>query len=175
MTTESRPLYEEVLGALKDFLEAQDALDNHELIGVNAEDYFIVLRRRNAARKDLDSAIAKLEAALPLQPLIDEVAEDLINESGGHWKEDVFCIGGPELMDLLRSAASASPVSLPLQEGEARDAASINDAWNKVREEARAIAGIARGLGELLAAVEAYGTACAIDARLSKEKETFHA
>jgi hypothetical protein len=39
------------------------------------------------------------------QPLTDEQAEALIENSGGHWKEDVFCIGGPELMALLRAAS----------------------------------------------------------------------
>lgn len=40
----------------------------------------------------------------------------------------------------------------------------INEAWNEVRKEARAIVGMGCGLGTLLAAVEAYGTACAAEA-----------
>lgn len=44
--------------ALKDFLEAQDALDNLEYNGINAENYFVLLRRRNNARDDLDKALA---------------------------------------------------------------------------------------------------------------------
>lgn len=38
----------------------------------------------------------------------DEHLESLIENSDGHWKEDVFCIGGPELMELLRAASSPS-------------------------------------------------------------------
>jgi hypothetical protein len=49
------------------FLEAQDALDNRELQGPNAEDYFTVLRRRNAARRDLEAAITELQQYLPAQ------------------------------------------------------------------------------------------------------------
>lgn len=45
-------------GALEDYLEAQDALDNQELAGPNAEPYSVLMRRRNAARKDLDAALA---------------------------------------------------------------------------------------------------------------------
>jgi hypothetical protein len=120
MTTESRPLHEEVLGALKDFLEAQDALDNHELIGVNAEDYFIVLRRRNAARKDLDSAIAKLEAALPLQPVAwmweftDPHTGERRQEARKNKPREYELLPGELVTPLY-----ASPASLPQQEGEA--------------------------------------------------------
>jgi|GEM_PF-7028083 len=44
--------------ALVAFLEAQDALDNREFQGQNAEDYFVMLRRRNLARDDLDAALS---------------------------------------------------------------------------------------------------------------------
>lgn len=47
---------------LEEFLLAQDALDNREYQGQNAEDYFVLLRRRNAARHDLDAALAKAGA-----------------------------------------------------------------------------------------------------------------
>lgn len=43
---------------LEAFLEAQDALDNRELNGINAEDYFVLLRRRNRARADLEAALS---------------------------------------------------------------------------------------------------------------------
>lgn len=46
-------------------------------------------------------------------PLTDAQAEALIEASDGHWKEDVFCIGGPELMALLRAAAGVDPVQAP--------------------------------------------------------------
>lgn len=48
-----------LLEALRDYLEAQDALDNRETAGPNAEDYFELMRRRNNAREDLDAAIAR--------------------------------------------------------------------------------------------------------------------
>lgn len=47
-----------VVAGLEDYLEAQDALDNREAAGINAEDYFVLLRRRNFARDCLDKAIA---------------------------------------------------------------------------------------------------------------------
>lgn len=43
--------------AFSDYLTAQDALDNHELMGPNAEDYFTLMRRRNAERRHLAAAI----------------------------------------------------------------------------------------------------------------------
>jgi hypothetical protein len=48
-----------LLEALECYLNTQDALDNRELQGPNVEDYFEFVRRRNAARRDLDAAIAK--------------------------------------------------------------------------------------------------------------------
>jgi hypothetical protein len=47
-----------VRNALDEYLEAQDALDNREYMGINGEDYFVLLRRRNSARTDLDAALA---------------------------------------------------------------------------------------------------------------------
>lgn len=43
--------------ALDEFLQAQDALDNHEYQGINGEDYFVLMRRRNRARDELDAAM----------------------------------------------------------------------------------------------------------------------
>ncbi|BEP44094.1 hypothetical protein [Variovorax sp. V15] len=48
-----------VMDAVEAFLEAQDALDNREHQGINGEDYFTLIGRRNAARHDLDAAIAE--------------------------------------------------------------------------------------------------------------------
>ena len=42
--------------AVEHYLEAQDALDNREYGGINAEPYEKLLRRRNASRNDLDAA-----------------------------------------------------------------------------------------------------------------------
>jgi hypothetical protein len=50
-----------VVAALTDFLDAQDALDNRELQGPNAPNYFSLLSSRNGARDDLDKAIAAAE------------------------------------------------------------------------------------------------------------------
>lgn len=55
----ARAAAEEVMARLTTFLEAQDALDNRELMGPNAEDYFTLIKRRNAARKHLDAAMQK--------------------------------------------------------------------------------------------------------------------
>lgn len=57
------PLAEE----LDEFLEAQDALDNHGRNGINAEPWEVLMRRRNAARRDLDAAMAA-----PPQPVTQE-------------------------------------------------------------------------------------------------------
>lgn len=48
----------ELLDALADYLEKQDALDDREISGPNAEDYFKLVSRRNTARDFLDAAIA---------------------------------------------------------------------------------------------------------------------
>lgn len=40
------------------FFEAQNNLDNHELMGPNAEDHSVLMRRRNATRRELESALA---------------------------------------------------------------------------------------------------------------------
>ncbi|MDR6886104.1 MULTISPECIES: hypothetical protein [Variovorax] len=62
-----------LLEATEAYLQAQDALDNRELQGPNAEDYCVLLRRRNAARDDLDAAISKAISGFSLtaQQLID--------------------------------------------------------------------------------------------------------
>lgn len=52
-----------LLEAMDEYLQDQDALDNRELSGPNAEDYFVLVRRRNAARRDLDAAIAAATGA----------------------------------------------------------------------------------------------------------------
>jgi hypothetical protein len=39
------------------YRDAQDALDNHELQGPNAEPYRVVRNRRDTAREDLDAAL----------------------------------------------------------------------------------------------------------------------
>lgn len=45
--------------AISDYLERQDDLDNREYHGINAEPHDTLMRRRNGARDDLDSALAK--------------------------------------------------------------------------------------------------------------------
>jgi hypothetical protein len=56
---QAEPVVSEAMARLTTFLEAQDALDNRELMGPNAEDYFTLIKRRNAARKHLDAAMQK--------------------------------------------------------------------------------------------------------------------
>ena len=55
--------------ALTEYLEAQDALDNREYAGINAEPYEKLVRSRNHARAALESALAAGQAAAaPAQP-----------------------------------------------------------------------------------------------------------
>lgn len=60
----SEPRVQERVGALTDaitgLLEAQDALDNWECMGVNRPDYFVLMHQRNRARNDLDAVLAAL-------------------------------------------------------------------------------------------------------------------
>ena len=49
----------DLLEATEAYIEAQDNLDNQEFNGINADNYFVLVRRRNEARKHLDVAIAK--------------------------------------------------------------------------------------------------------------------
>ena len=51
--------------AVEAFLEAQDALDNHEVNGQNGADYFTLLRLRNAARRDLDAVMSMQGLPVP--------------------------------------------------------------------------------------------------------------
>jgi enoyl reductase-like protein len=44
--------------AAADFMEAQAALDNREGMGINAEPYEVLMRRRNAAWDDLEAALS---------------------------------------------------------------------------------------------------------------------
>ncbi len=48
--------------AVEQYLEAQDALDNRDYSGINAESYEKLVRQRNAARRDLEAARAQQKA-----------------------------------------------------------------------------------------------------------------
>lgn len=48
------------LDAARDFLQAQNDLDNRELQGINGEDWSVLRRRCNQARNDLDEALSKV-------------------------------------------------------------------------------------------------------------------
>lgn len=52
-----------LIGAAQAFLDAQVRLDNHELMGPNAEHYSVLMRRRNAARSDLEKALDNVGGA----------------------------------------------------------------------------------------------------------------
>lgn len=54
--------------ALTEYLEAQDALDNREYAGINAEPYEKLVRSRNHARAALESALAAGQAVVPAGP-----------------------------------------------------------------------------------------------------------
>lgn len=43
----------------EDFMDAQADLDNREYMGIHAEPYEVLVRRRNLARDDLDTALSK--------------------------------------------------------------------------------------------------------------------
>lgn len=47
-----------LLDEMDALIEAQDALDNREYNGTNAEDYFVLLGRRNVARDHYEAARA---------------------------------------------------------------------------------------------------------------------
>lgn len=57
----------DLLEAAQAYRDAQDALDNREYAGINAEPHEVLMRRRNAARDDLDAAIAD-QASAPAAP-----------------------------------------------------------------------------------------------------------
>lgn len=46
-----------LIAAGNELITAQDALDNHELMGINAEPFQVVKRRRNLARGDMETAL----------------------------------------------------------------------------------------------------------------------
>jgi hypothetical protein len=48
----------------KDFLKAQDELDNREYAGINGESYSVLLRRKKEARNDLEDVLITGDAAL---------------------------------------------------------------------------------------------------------------
>jgi hypothetical protein len=50
---------------LQEYLDAQDALDNREYAGINAEDYFVLMRRRNSARDRLDAVLSAIALNAP--------------------------------------------------------------------------------------------------------------
>lgn len=68
--------------ALTDYLEAQDALDNREYMGVYAEPYEKLVRHRNQARVALDAALPQVEAlsaaqaGVPADQHTDDAAVD---------------------------------------------------------------------------------------------------
>lgn len=72
--------YRNLQTAISDYLERQDELDNREHHGINAEPHDTLMRRRNYARDDLDSALTKLpleEVQSQLVSRADELAKHL--------------------------------------------------------------------------------------------------
>ena len=59
-----QPATADAVDALNDYLEAQDALDNHNNKRVNAEPYEKLMHRRNRARNALDAALAAQRGGL---------------------------------------------------------------------------------------------------------------
>jgi hypothetical protein len=60
------------------YRDAQDALDNREYAGINAESYDVLMRRRNAARDDLDAMLAASPVA-PAGVPTDELHQQIMN------------------------------------------------------------------------------------------------
>ena len=70
--------------ALTEYLEAQDALDNREYAGINAEPYEKLVRSRNHARAALESALAAGQAtASPTPPAEQPIGEVVVTKDEG--------------------------------------------------------------------------------------------
>jgi hypothetical protein len=110
--------------ALSDFLEAQDALDNHELNGKNGTDYFTLIRRRNDARKDLDAAFAaqpKADTAGSMSGILESVVESIRQGVADSTEPKAAYRGIMSLQDCA-DAESPSPVNpASVQAGEVSD------------------------------------------------------
>ena len=100
--------------ALTEYLEAQDALDNREYAGINAEPYEKLVRSRNHARAALESTLAAGQAtAAPAQPAAQQgVAYAALPTSSyaGRVYEEGFLIGTCPLYtaDQLHAFADAT-------------------------------------------------------------------
>lgn len=119
--------------AVDDFLDAQDALDNRELMGPNAEDHSVLMRRRNNARDDLDNALSAAPPAPAPVGLGDYVTAKLrgVNDCRQGWVvslrirgesgKEYECEGAPVLVG--NPPASPAPVGDTLRELDEDDAA----------------------------------------------------
>jgi hypothetical protein len=99
--------------ALSDFLEAQDALDNHELNGKNGTDYFTLIRRRNDARK--------ADTAGSMSGILESVVESIRQGVADSTEPKAAYRGIMSLQDCA-DAESPSPVNpASVQAGEVSD------------------------------------------------------
>lgn len=106
---------EERLDLFEDLLEAQDNLDNREVMGINQPSYFVLLGRRNDARLDLDNCPRrKLQTAnVPVEPLC-WVFEDELPESMTKYAYDALY--PHSRVDVVRMFPIYGPVTLQQKE-----------------------------------------------------------
>lgn len=122
--------------AIRQYTEAQDALDNREYAGINAEPYDKLLRARNAARRDLEAALA---AAPTTQPAPQQEAQEPVAwmatpvMPSGRGITTVFCSdrsmaeqwdhgGHREYGRMLVTPLYTAPQTSPASQGDALDA-----------------------------------------------------
>ena len=116
---------------------------------------------RMSAGQHKDNIAAARQASVPagfaLVPLrLTPAMNRVLDDEGWQW-EDLLAVAGAIAEDQYDEiAATPSPAAAPAEP----QATTATDAWNKVREEARAISG-GKGTGDLLVAVDAFGVACA--------------
>jgi hypothetical protein len=85
---------------LQEYLDAQDALDNREYAGINAEDYFVLMRRRNSARNRLDAVLSAIALNAPAGEVDWNAAADFLLKLHGPGEGFVVIVdrradGGP--------------------------------------------------------------------------------
>ena len=63
IVNEARAAVAELIEKAHEFFDAQEALDNRELMGPNADDHDKLMRRRNQARRELETVLARVGGA----------------------------------------------------------------------------------------------------------------
>ncbi|OUM00528.1 hypothetical protein [Variovorax sp. JS1663] len=126
--------------AIQAYLEAQDALDNRELQGPNADDYFILLRRRNDARRDLDAALSRQAPAAPAEARkcshCEKVFTD-VSDAAEHERATLdHRVMWPGAAPTPAEPAKTEAARLRSLSGKAPTQEQIDELWRGVRERA---------------------------------------